>query len=127
MTKCALPSYADEADFFGDGNAAETAERYLQNGAELTVVKDGPEPVVVRQAEGRIFQFQPPVSADIVDTTAAGDSFNAAFLVEYLKNSTLQAAVEAGCALSGHVISQRGALVPVKEVESSNEIAAVQG
>ncbi|MES0884241.1 sugar kinase [Roseibium sp. SCP14] len=122
-----LPSFADEAEFFGDLSTVETADRYLRNGAKLAVVKDGPEPVVVKEADGREFRHQPQAAADIVDTTAAGDSFNAAFLVEYLKHGELQTAVEAGCELSRHVISRRGALVPIAKAEPGDEVSAVHG
>ncbi|MES0813029.1 sugar kinase [Roseibium sp. SCPC15] len=122
-----LPSFADEAEFFGDRSAAETADRYLRNGATLAVVKDGPEPVVVKDADGHGFRYRPQAAVDIVDTTAAGDSFNAAFLVEYLRQGELQAAVEAGCELSRKVISQRGALVPIAKAESDDEPVAAHG
>ncbi|MEM9631565.1 MAG: sugar kinase [Pseudomonadota bacterium] len=126
IARIVMPSFADEQEFFGDRSAVDTADRYLRNGAKLAVVKDGPEPVVVKEVGGREFRHQPPAVADIVDTTAAGDSFNAAFLVEYLRQGGLKTAIEAGCALSRQVISQRGALVPVNAVEPNDKIAAIQ-
>jgi 2-dehydro-3-deoxygluconokinase len=55
--------------------------------------------------------FSPDPVSQVVDTTAAGDSFNAAFLAEYLKSANTEASVEAGARLAGTVIQHRGALV----------------
>lgn len=112
-----LPSFEDEAVHFGDSHADETARRYLQGGARLVVVKNGEGPLVVRASDGDGFQFQPEPVASVVDTTAAGDSFNAAFLVTYLDRGRAREAVRAGCSLAAHVIGSRGALVPVSRLD----------
>ena len=111
-----LPSHEDEATHFGDRCSEATAERYLESGAELVVVKDGPEPVLVLGADGDTFRYRPEILETVVDTTAAGDAFNAAFLVDYLERNRLREAVRAGCALARHVVSHRGALVPISKV-----------
>ncbi|WP_428644010.1 sugar kinase [Roseibium sp.] len=112
-----LPSFEDEARHFGDKDAQATADRYLANGARLAVVKNGEDPVVVQSADGDGFRYQPEAATRVVDTTAAGDSFNAAFLVEYLGRPRPREAVRAGCALARHVIGHRGALVPVSKID----------
>lgn len=112
-----LPSFDDEATHFEDNDPEATARRYLENGARLAVVKNGAGAVLVRASDGDGFQYQPDPVTEIVDTTAAGDSFNAAFLIEYLEKSRLREAVRAGCALARHVICHRGALVPVSRLD----------
>ena len=47
-----------------------------------------------------------------VDTTAAGDSFNAGYLAAMLDGADCAEAIRAGHALSRQVIRHRGALVP---------------
>lgn len=112
-----LPSHEDEATHFGDKDPDETADRYINNGAELVVVKNGPDPVVVRAADGDRFQYQPAALDSVVDTTAAGDAFNAAFLTNYLERGRLREAVRIGCVLARHVVSHKGALVSVSKME----------
>jgi len=112
-----LPSFEDEAAQFGDRDPDGTAERYLENGARLVVVKNGGDAITVHSADGDNFRYQPEPLDAVVDTTAAGDSFNAAFLVDYLNRSRPREAVRAGCALARHVIASRGALVPVPGID----------
>lgn len=112
-----LPSFEDEAEHFKDSGPEDTAKRYLECGVRLVVVKNGEGHLLVRSADGDGFQFQPVPVAEVVDTTAAGDSFNAAFLVDYLERGRAREAVRAGCALAAHVIGSRGALVPVSQLD----------
>jgi sugar/nucleoside kinase (ribokinase family) len=75
--------------------------------ASLTVVKRG--------AQGATALHDgPPVSVPaepitVVDTTGAGDAFDAAFLVEYLAHRDLGRALAAANRLGGHVASRLGA------------------
>jgi 2-dehydro-3-deoxygluconokinase len=106
-----LPSHEDEARHFGDPDPVATAHRYAGSGSTLVVVKDGPMPVVTMHA-GRVETRPVAVpSHPVVDTTAAGDSFNAGFLASYLTNADLTEAVAAGTSLAARVIAGPGALV----------------
>ena len=113
VSSIVLPSFEDEAVHFGDESPEATVERYLDSGASLVVVKNGPGPVYVREAGGDQFTVTPAAIDHVVDTTAAGDAFNAAFLVGYLEQQRLREAVLAGCTLARHVVGQKGALVSV--------------
>jgi 2-dehydro-3-deoxygluconokinase len=108
-TDVALPSFEDEANLFADPSAEATAERLHGLGVGEVVVKNGPEPCFVSAPE-----FRGPVAAERVvrpiDTTAAGDSFNAAYLAARLKGNTPEAAAKEGHALAARVICQPGAI-----------------
>ncbi|MEP3429789.1 MAG: sugar kinase [Roseibium sp.] len=105
-----MPSFDDELTHFGDETPDISATRYLAAGADMVVVKNGPKNVICATADKRE-SFQPKPVSNIVDTTAAGDSFNAGFLSEFLVSGDLEASVAAGSRLAGTVIQNRGALV----------------
>ncbi len=105
-----MPSFEDEEAYFGDVTPAESADRYLAAGAQMVVVKNGPQEVIVATAVERT-AFSPKPVSNVVDTTAAGDSFNAAFLAEYLISGNVSVSVTSGAGLAGTVIQHRGALV----------------
>jgi len=109
-----LPSFDDEAMHFGDVDPQATIARYSRLGASTIVVKDGAGPVhCLHRGERHV--LRPQKAARVVDTTAAGDSFNAAFLARLLAGGDAASAIEAGSALAAKVIARRGALVETGE------------
>ncbi|KPA21610.1 2-dehydro-3-deoxygluconokinase [Shimia sp. SK013] len=108
-----LPSHEDEASWFSDASPTATARRYLDLGCDLAIVKDGPGPVQIAHATGETQTVAPHPIATLVDTTAAGDAFNAAVLVALMSGKSESVAVQAGCDLSAQVIQEPGALVEV--------------
>lgn len=107
-----LPSFGDEAMHFGDRSPMDCARRYLGAGASTVAVKNGPDPVLVMQ-HGSVVTVTPEPVPDPIDTTAAGDAFNAAFLLALDAGEGAEGAALAGCRLSARVIRHRGALAPV--------------
>ncbi|CUH38933.1 2-dehydro-3-deoxygluconokinase [Jannaschia seosinensis] len=106
------PSFSDEAAAFGDADPAATLERYRKAGAREVIVKNGGEPVLFHDGTTTGSVTPVPV-AKMVDSTAAGDAFNAGWLAARLARKSCEAAATQGCALSAKVIAGRGALVPV--------------
>ncbi|MDD7971910.1 sugar kinase [Roseinatronobacter alkalisoli] len=106
-----LPSFDDEAAHFGDADMQTTINRYLTLGAGHVVVKNGGGPMCFGGAHGTgdIMDLIPETP---VDTTSAGDSFNAGYLAAWLNGADCTTAIRAGHALSREVIGHRGALVP---------------
>ncbi|MBR3370637.1 MAG: sugar kinase [Rhodobacteraceae bacterium] len=106
-----LPSFDDEATHFGDTDMQATIARYLSLGAGHVVVKNGGGPMCFGGADGHgdITDLVPETP---VDTTSAGDSFNAGYLAAWLNGADCTTAIRAGHALSREVIGHRGALVP---------------
>ncbi len=107
----ALPSFEDEALLWGDANPQATADRLLAFGIREIVVKNGANDTLLIQ-EGHRETVPVPSVANPVDTTAAGDSFNAAYLAARLKGGETAHAVAAGHRLAREVIGHRGALIP---------------
>lgn len=110
LSDIVLPSHEDEATHFGDADCEATARRYAEAGARLVVVKNGGGTLLTLSDEG-LARHAPAHAPRILDTTAAGDSFNAAFLAAHLGGADLAEAVARGAATAAHVIGHRGALV----------------
>lgn len=109
LSDIVLPSHEDEAAFFGDADVKMTADRYAQAGASLVVVKNGGAEMMTLE-NGRYASHAPETVTRIVDTTAAGDSFNAGFLAAWVTGRDLASSVRAGARLAADVIGKRGAL-----------------
>ncbi len=82
---------------------------HLDNGRTLTVVKRGARGALALARRDRraieVIEAAPP-AVDVVDTTGAGDSFNAGFLYAWLQNRPLDVCLRAAAA-SG-ALSTRG-------------------
>jgi len=107
----ALPTFDDEAVLWGDANPEATVERLQAFGIPEIVVKNGPNSALIADKSGREGVPVPEVVTP-VDTTAAGDSFNAGYLAARLNGEAPAAAVAAAHSLAAQVIRHRGAIMP---------------
>ena len=114
LSDIVLPSHDDEAMAFGDASVEATARRYAEAGAELVVVKNGAGEMLSLDA-GQLQRHAPEPVARVVDSTAAGDSFNAGFLAAHLQGLPLAEAIRSGARTAAKVIAARGALVEIGE------------
>jgi sugar/nucleoside kinase (ribokinase family) len=93
----------DEARELAGGGAVEALLTHarlvvMKKGAEGATAFGGGRPVTV-----------PAAAVDVMDTTGAGDAFDAAFLVEYLAHRDVEAALAAANRLGAHVAGRLGA------------------
>jgi 2-dehydro-3-deoxygluconokinase len=107
----ALPTYDDEAVLWGDPSPEATVERLQAFGIGEIVVKNGPNSALVSTG-GRQEYVPPPEVVVPVDTTAAGDSFNAGYMAARLLGEGAAAAATAAHRLAGEKIRHRGAIMP---------------
>lgn len=107
-----LPSYEDEVQWFGDKSPQATIDRYAMTQMGCCIVKNGSGGILAFD-NGQCVSCDPVKVSTVVDSTAAGDSFNAGFIAARLKGANLRDAVHAGSSLAAQVIAKFGALVEV--------------
>jgi 2-dehydro-3-deoxygluconokinase len=107
----ALPAFDDEAVLWGDPSPESTVARLQAFGIGEIVVKNGPNSALIATPGAQEFVPVPEVVVP-VDSTAAGDGFNAGYLAARLSGSDPAQAASAAHRLAGNVIRHRGALMP---------------
>jgi len=95
-----------EADALRSGRPLESLETW----ARLAIVKRGPGGASAYGEGAAWHAAANPVR--VVDTTGAGDAFDAAFIVEWLGSRNVEAALRAGNRLGAHVAGHLGAQPP---------------
>ncbi len=112
LATVALVTLDDEQLLWGEADASTQLQRTLALPCAELVVKRGAAATLVRCA-GQPVQEVPTVTvAQVVDTTAAGDSFAGAYLAARLGGETSAAAARAGNRLAARVVQHRGAVIP---------------
>ncbi|MEO3429021.1 sugar kinase [Pelagibius sp. CAU 1746] len=111
LADIALPTFEDDAALFGDTGPEATVERLFGLGVEEVVVKCGAEPCVIGRRRG-IARVTGEKVEKPLDTTAAGDSFNGAYLAARLAGAGPEEAAAAGHRLAARVIATKGAIIP---------------
>jgi len=107
----ALPTFEDEQAVWGDGDPETTAGRYAAAGVPEVAVKRGARGCILSFG-GRLVDVPVGQSVNAVDTTAAGDGFNAGYLAARLTGASPEQAARAGHRLAGAVVQYPGAIIP---------------
>jgi 2-dehydro-3-deoxygluconokinase len=83
------------------------------------------EPKSLVRAEGRLRAVEAaPLTAPVVDTTAAGDSFSAAYIAARLAGAGPVEAARAGHRLAGRVVCHPGAIIPRSAMPPTTDIVS---
>jgi 2-dehydro-3-deoxygluconokinase len=107
----ALPTFDDERALFGDVEPEDSLSRLRAYRVETAVIKLGAAGCLLYDRHGSRRVAAPPVTR-VIDTTAAGDAFNAGFLAGLIRGESHESAALRGHRIAGIVIQHRGAIAP---------------
>jgi 2-dehydro-3-deoxygluconokinase len=110
-----LPTFDDEQALFGDPSPEATLQRIAAGGAGEVVVKQGAAGCHVWH-DGELVTVPASRVAQPIDTTAAGDSFNAGYLAGRLLGAAPAGAAGWGHTLAAAVIQVRGAILSAAQM-----------
>ncbi len=107
----------DDAILFGQRPAGEALEDYARRGFRQIVFRRGGAPTLVKK-ESESFGVPVPHVTKIVDTTGAGDGFNAGFITAMLRHHASYECAAMGNATAAASLESRGGRATSVSVES---------
>jgi 2-dehydro-3-deoxygluconokinase len=110
-TRLLFVTHEDEQRLWGDRSPQDTLTRLHAAKAAFVVIKLGAAGCLFSDGATATKVATMPV-AQVTDTTAAGDAFNAGFLAAWLEDRSPEDCCRAANALAGAVIQHRGAIIP---------------
>lgn len=110
VTDVALPTFDDEKDLFGYASPEEAMNAIADFGVAEIVLKMG-EQGCFYDADGHR-GFVPVTPVHVVDTTSAGDSFNAGYLSQRVNGMDVESACKVAHQLASTVVQHKGAIIP---------------
>lgn len=105
-------STEDAEYLYGGMRAEDVANHVLAAGPRLVVLKQGAGGCLIGSTEGAPIQV-PGWQVQVLDTTGAGDAFDAAFLVEWMRGTPLEKAGRFANAVGALTSTGLGAVHPI--------------
>ena len=110
LTDIALPTFEDEQMLYQENSEQAVVSRLSGLGVGEIVLKQGLDGCLT-VSDGTEKQILLKQAVQAVDTTAAGDSFNAGYLATRIKGSSVEDSVAIAQALSATVVQNPGAII----------------
>lgn len=117
----------EEAEFvLGTKDPEKAADKALKYGVEVVGIKLGEKGSLVKTKDGRCV-FEPAFRVKAVDTTGAGDGWNAGLLIGLLKGWDLEKCVKVANAVGALVVTKHGAITALPYRDELNQFIKEQG
>ncbi len=123
IADCVITSFDDERALFGDESAERARRRISAAGVGEVVVRQGPGPCLLF-ADGQGDSVPAIPSGTVVDSTGAGDAFDAAYLAARWTGQSPAVAARAGHRLAAQVVAAPGAILPGADTPGLEELLA---
>ncbi|MEZ5534224.1 MAG: sugar kinase [Thiolinea sp.] len=108
----ALPSFEDECALWKLQTPQDILQQLHALGCQEIVLKRGSDSCLVSES-GNAQEYLTQAVSKVIDSTAAGDSFNAGYLARRIQGHNIADAVSCGQSIARQVITQQGAIVPI--------------
>ena len=109
-TTIGLPTNVDETQLYGQNETDQAiALRWRAAGCEEVAVKAGEMGCVLSIGDGAVLQY-PTGKVDVVDSSGAGDAFNAGYLIARMQGGSGTDCCAAGHALAAKTLGHFGAI-----------------
>lgn len=109
-TDIALLTLDDEKLLWGDESISGCKKRYAKFPLRELILKRGAEDAIIF-AEGQEIKVPVPPVNNVIDTTGAGDTFNAGYLAGRLREKSIEESARQGIHCAGIIIRHRGAII----------------
>ncbi|MFM4775153.1 sugar kinase [Aeromonas veronii] len=115
LTSLALVTFDDEQALWGNNSLSDVLLNLKMLGVSEAVVKTGADGCIYQdlRTEDAPIVFHTRKIEHVVDTTAAGDSFNAGYISGYLFGAPPEVSASRGNKLASIVIQHQGAIIPI--------------
>lgn len=124
IASIALPTFDDEKALFGDPSPDDTIKRICAQKTPEIVVKCGAEPAMI-QFQGERSIVASNTVENVIDTTGAGDSFNAGYIAARLMGQAPKQAALAGHTLASVVIANKGAIIQQSQMPANLDFQSI--
>jgi len=111
-----MPSENEAVKITGKTRPEEMAAFLRDKGVKTAIIKLGENGSYIDSGEEKF--YQPAFSANVVDTTGAGDSYVAGFLLKYTKGAVLKDCAKFASGVAAHCIGTIGATAGVPDFET---------
>ncbi|WED29410.1 sugar kinase [Vibrio sp. DW001] len=116
-TDIALLTFDDDQDLYGDQDLDDCISRTTKAGVKEIVIKRGNKACLVI-TDGTAEYVAATTVSNVVDTTAAGDSFSGGYLAKRFIGGTAVKSAEIAHKVAGTVIQYPGAIIPAEAMPS---------